>query len=178
MKYHNITKDDMLNGDGLRVVLWESGCTHHCEGCQNPCTWNPDVGLEFGDTELKEIAEQLDQDYIAGITFSGGDPIHLANVADTTKIARWVKENYPDKTVWLYTGSTWDEVLDNPACNELLQYVDVLVDGEFIIDLLDTSLLWKGSSNQRVIDVKMTMCKENIYEPVIYCENHADFSGK
>lgn len=79
MRYHNITKDDMLNGDGLRVVLWVAGCGHHCKGCQNPITWDPNGGIPFDDAAKAEIFEQLDKDYISGITFSGGDPLHEAN---------------------------------------------------------------------------------------------------
>lgn len=152
MRYHNITKDDMLNGDGLRVVLWVSGCDHGCPGCHNQVTWNPEDGLVFDDEAKNEIYEELNKDYVSGITFSGGDPLHEANVDEVTAFARELKEKYPHKTIWLYTGSTWDEVREL----EIMMYVDVLVDGEFIEAKKDTALHWKGSANQMVIDVKNT----------------------
>ena len=103
MRYHNITKDDMLNGDGLRVVLWVAGCTHCCDGCQNPITWDPDGGLLFDEAAKAEIFEQLDKDYISGITFSGGDPLHPSNRLDVRSLMAEIKEKYPNKTIWLYT---------------------------------------------------------------------------
>ena len=103
MRYHNITKDDMLNGDGLRVVLWVAGCSHGCRECQNPITWDPNGGLPFTDSERAEIFAELDKDYISGITFSGGDPLHPSNIAEVTALAREIREKYPDKTIWLYT---------------------------------------------------------------------------
>ena len=149
MRYHNITKDDMLNGDGLRVVLWVAGCSHHCRECQNPVTWDPDGGLPFTEAEKEEIFRELEKDYISGITFSGGDPLHPANVEEVTALAREIKCRFPDKTIWLYTGSVWEEMLGL----EILNYLDVCVDGEFEIAKKELLLHWKGSSNQRVIDV-------------------------
>lgn len=153
MRYHNITKDDMLNGDGLRVVLWTAGCNHCCKECQNPVTWDPNGGLPFTDVEKAEIFEQLDKDYTSGITFSGGDPLHPANVNDVTALAKEIREKYPQKTIWLYTGSLWEEIRNE----EIVKYLDVCVDGEFIAALKDVTLQWKGSSNQRVIDVQKTL---------------------
>lgn len=97
MRYHNITKDDMLNGDGLRVVLWVAGCDHGCKGCQNPVTWDPNGGLIFDETAKQEIFEQMEKSYIAGITFSGGDPLHWRNVEEVTALAKELKEKYPKK---------------------------------------------------------------------------------
>lgn len=153
MRYHNITKDDMLNGDGLRVVLWTAGCNHCCKECQNPVTWDPNGGLPFTDAEKQEIFEQLDKNYTSGITFSGGDPLHPANVNDVTALAREIREKYPQKTIWLYTGSLWEEIQNE----EIVKYLDVCVDGEFVAALKDVTLQWKGSSNQRVIDVQKTL---------------------
>ena len=102
MKYHNITKDDMLNGDGLRVVLWVSGCSHKCPGCQNPITWNPDDGLEFDESAWNEIKDQLSKDYISGITFSGGDPLHENNVKEIKELISKIRSEFPNKTIWLY----------------------------------------------------------------------------
>lgn len=152
MRYHNITKDDMLNGDGLRVVLWVAGCTHGCKGCHNPITWDIHGGIEFDEAARQEIFTEMEKSYISGLTFSGGDPLHPENRKEITALARELKQKYPDKTLWMYTGFTWDEVDDLPV----MQYIDVLVDGEFVKALLDNQLHWKGSSNQRVIDVKKT----------------------
>lgn len=170
MRYHNITKDDMLNGDGLRVVLWVAGCSHCCKGCQNPMTWDPDGGLLFDDAAKQEIFDQLDQPYIAGITFSGGDPLHCANREDVKNLMIEIKEKYPDKTIWLYTGDSWKNIMHYP----MMKYIDVLVDGEFKQDLRDVTLLWKGSSNQRVIDVQATLKQEDSSVPVLYCNDHDD----
>lgn len=170
MRYHDITKDDMLNGDGLRVVLWVAGCEHCCEGCQNPVTWDPNGGLAFDESAKNEIFEQLDKPYISGITFSGGDPLHCANRNDVKKLAMEIKECYPDKTIWLYTGDVWENVMHYP----LLKYIDVLVDGEFEQDKKDTTLMWKGSRNQRVIDVQATLASADLSVPVLHCGNYDD----
>ena len=158
MKYHNITKADMLNGDGLRVVLWVSGCSQKCKGCHNPITWDPNCGLPFTDKEKEEIFEQLEQEYISGITFSGGDPLFLTNREEVTKLAKEIKEKYPNKTIWLYTGYTYEEIKNL----EIIQYLDILVDGEFIQELFNEKLEWCGSSNQRIIDVKNTLLQNKI----------------
>ena len=165
MRYHNITKDDMLNGDGLRVVLWVAGCSHCCKGCQNPLTWDPEGGLLFDDAAKREIFEQLSQSYISGITFSGGDPMHEANRLDVRNLMAEIKEKYPQKTIWMYTGDVWENIYQNP----MMQYVNVLVDGEFEKDKLDAKLLWKGSSNQRVIDVQASLKQEDPRVPVLHC---------
>lgn len=166
MRYHNITKDDMLNGDGLRVVLWVAGCSHCCKECHNPVTWDPDGGLPFDGNARQEIFDQLDQPYISGITFSGGDPFHSANRPEVRSFMAEIKERYPDKTIWLYTGDVWENVRNDAA----MQYIDVLVDGEFVVEEKDTTLRWKGSRNQRVIDVQESL-KQKDAPPVLYCEN-------
>ena len=153
MRYHNITKDDMLNGDGLRVVLWVSGCSHKCKGCHNPITWDPKCGLEFDASARNEIFAELDKDYVSGITFSGGDPLHPANIHDITELAAMIRQIYPHKTIWLYTGYQWEEV----QYLDIVQYIDILVDGKFVEELKDNNLHWKGSSNQNVIDVKKSL---------------------
>ena len=96
MRYHNITKDDMLNGDGLRVVLWVAGCSHRCKGCQNPITWDPECGVLFDEAAKEEIFTELAKDYNSGITFSGGDPLHIANIHDVTKLAKKIREKFPN----------------------------------------------------------------------------------
>ncbi|MBO4678878.1 MAG: anaerobic ribonucleoside-triphosphate reductase activating protein [Lachnospiraceae bacterium] len=170
MRYHNITKDDMNNGDGLRVVLWVAGCLHHCKNCQNPLTWDPEGGILFDDAAKKEIFDQLDKSYISGITFSGGDPLHPANKEDVTSFAREIKEKYPDKTIWLYTGDSWESICDYPV----MQYCDVVVDGEYIDALRDVKLMWKGSPNQRVIDVPATLKGSDVKVPVLHCADYYD----
>lgn len=153
MRYHNITKEDMLNGDGLRVVLWFAGCSHHCKNCQNPVTWDPEGGLEFDEAAKQEIFEELKKDYISGITFSGGDPLYPGTRDGLTGLVREIREKYPQKTIWVYTGFLWEEI-----CHlDLISDLDVVVDGRFVEELKDNNLPWKGSSNQRVIDVKTTL---------------------
>lgn len=155
MKYHNITHDDMLNGDGIRVVLWVSGCEHHCKDCQNPMTWNPDDGLEMTTKEIEEIATELSKDYVAGITFSGGDPLHPQNRFSILQLCKLFKQEFPNKTIWLYTGYEWEEVMNE----EIMEHIDVLVDGRFVPSLADKKYKWAGSTNQRVIDVKESLKK-------------------
>ena len=118
----------MRNGDGLRVVLWVAGCNHCCKNCQNPITWDPDGGLAFDDVAKEEIFEQLDKSYISGITFSGGDPLHPSNRVGVRELMVEIKGKYPNKTIWLYTGSLWEELQDE----KILKYLDVMVDGEFM----------------------------------------------
>lgn len=154
MNYHNITKDDMLNGEGLRVVLWVAGCEHHCDECQNPITWNPDGGIYFDNAAYDELMTALEPDYISGVTFSGGDPLHPRNYPKVAKLCHDIKERFPDKTVWVYTGYEWEKI------NHLwtfLQWVDVIVDGPFVKELKDVKYPWAGSTNQRVIDVRKSL---------------------
>lgn len=165
MRYHNITKDDMLNGDGLRVVLWLSGCSHCCEGCQNPITWDSEGGLPFDAAAKQEIFDELDKDYISGITFSGGDPLFYKNRADVAELIDEIREKYPDKTIWLYTGYEWEAIRDLP----MMRKIDVVIDGLFVLSLLDKQLKWRGSSNQKVIDVKKSLQNEN-KEAVLFCD--------
>ena len=163
MRYHNITKDDMLNGDGLRVVLWVAGCSHCCKECQNPITWDPNGGIPFDDAAKREIFCELEKDYISGITFSGGDPLHLRNEAEVTALAKEIREKFPEKTIWLYTGGSWEGVKNR----EIVRYLDVLVDGEYECDKRDTLLHWRGSSNQRVINVLESLWQGKI---ILHCE--------
>lgn len=159
----------MLNGDGLRVVLWVAGCSHCCKECQNPITWDPNGGLLFDDAAKQEIFEQLEKPYISGITLSGGDPLHAANRLDVRNLVEEIKQKFPDKTVWMYTGDTWEHILHYPV----MKNVDVLVDGEFIVEQKDVKLLWKGSKNQRVIDVQKTLAQTDPTIPVLHAPDYA-----
>lgn len=159
----------MLNGDGLRVVLWVAGCSHCCKECQNPLTWDPNGGLPFDAAAKQEIFEQLDKPYISGITFSGGDPLHSANRLEVRNLMAEIKQKYPDKTIWLYTGDSWENIFHYAV----MQYIDVLIDGEFQIEKKDNKLLWKGSSNQRVIDVQKSLKQTDPIVPVLHCDDYA-----
>ena len=163
MHYHNITKDDMRNGDGLRVVLWVSGCEHTCAGCHNQFTWEAKSGIVFDEEAKQELFLELDKAYISGITLSGGDPLYHANREQIEELLKMVKEKYPQKNVWLYTGYLWEEVRKNV----IMKYVDILIDGKYEETLADAQSKWRGSKNQRVIDVKKSIEKE---KAVLYCE--------
>ena len=143
----------MLNGDGLRVVLWVAGCDHACPGCQNPVTWDPEGGLPFDQTAREELFSELAKDYISGVTFSGGDPLHPANRREVGLLAQEIKKEFPEKTIWLYTGDLWEDICGDPV----MPHLDVVVDGEFHIKEADKNLHWKGSANQRVIDVQKSL---------------------
>lgn len=163
MRYHNITKDDMLNGDGLRTVLWVSGCDHCCKECHNPITWDPNGGLLFDEEAKQELFEVLKRDYISGLTLSGGDPLYAGNREDILKLVKEVRERFPQKTIWMYTGFEWESI----EHLEIMDYIDVLVDGEFEIDKADPQIHWRGSSNQRVIDVPRTKETKTV---VLHCK--------
>ena len=164
MNYHNILHDDMMNGEGLRTVLFLSGCSHKCKGCQNPETWLPYSGIKFDDAAKKEIFEQLDKDYIHGITFSGGDPLHEANLQEVFDLITEIRKKHPNKTIWLYSGYTFEEIFNaggefwvDIVRRQTVKCLDVFVDGQFIKDLLSPQAQWVGSSNQRVIDIPKTL---------------------
>lgn len=147
MNYLGILDCDITDGEGVRVALFVSGCSHMCEGCQNPESWDPAAGKPF-DEGVKELLFSLvDHPYVDGLTLSGGDPLYLRNQAAVTKLLKEFKERFPDKNVWLYTGYEYEDVKDLP----LMKYVDVLVDGEFVLSRRDTSLAFRGSPNQRII---------------------------
>jgi len=180
INYHNITHDDMNNGDGLRVVLWLSGCSHHCYNCQNPQTWNPDSGIPFDESAKQEIFTELSKDYISGITFSGGDPLHENNLDEVLKLIKEISISYPEKTIWLYTGYELSEIIKQAQYEkvsevpniwskrwEIIKQCDVLVDGEYIDEQKDLTLKWRGSKNQHVINVKESI-KNN--KNILYCD--------
>ena len=153
MNYHNITVDDMLNGDGLRTVLWVAGCDHRCRGCQNPQTWPVQSGIPFDDAAREELFSYLSRDYMSGITFSGGDPLFAPNRETVGSLIEEIHARFPEKTIWLYTGSLFEEIRSLP----FVSLIDVIVDGPYVEALRDVQLHWKGSANQRVIDVKHSL---------------------
>lgn len=179
MNYLQITHEDVCNGDGLRVVLWLSGCSHHCYNCQNPQTWNPDSGIPFDELAKQEIFNELSKDYISGITFSGGDPLHENNLDEVFKLTQQIRISFPEKTIWLYTGYSYSEIfcgessclspkgLNNFKRRKIIKLCDVVIDGEYIDEQKDLTLKWKGSSNQRVIDVKQSLAHNKV---VLYCD--------
>ncbi len=158
MRYHNITKDDMLNGEGLRVVLWVAGCAHACPGCHNPDTWDAEGGIPFDQAAKDELFAELAKEYVSGVTFSGGDPLFPANREMVGALCREIRQRFPDKSIWMYTGYRWEQIAELDAIDE----VDVLVDGRFEQALADTALHWRGSANQRLIDVKRTRAAHEI----------------
>lgn len=175
MNYHNITYPDQNNGDGLRIVLWVAGCEHHCTNCQNQQTWSPQSGIPFDKNAMNEILNELKKDYISGITFSGGDPLHPQNVQNVLKIVDEIRVSYPTKNIWLYTGYTWEQIMHLVITDinseqlkmlqmrkELVSKCDVLIDGRYVDELRDISLHWRGSSNQRVINVQETLKQKQI----------------
>lgn len=196
----------MMNGTGLRVCLWCSGCDHHCKNCQNPITWNPNDGIQFDESAKMEIFDELSKDYIAGITFTGGDPLHQKNLKDVSDLVSELRVKYPitekrdttysdknnskhniliknsdeirlscpEKTIWLYTGYTWEQIMypvvtDNfnterdkllKMRRDIVKQCDVLVDGRYEENKRDITYHWAGSTNQRVIDVQESL-KQN-----------------
>lgn len=150
MYYSGITECDVANGDGFRVVLWASGCDHKCKGCHNPETWNPHYGKLFDVFSILEILNALSKDYIQGLTISGGDPLKKENVPYVYWLVKQVKEKYPNKNIWCWTGYTLEELNDRKDVQELLKYIDILVDGPFVESKRDITLAWRGSSNQRI----------------------------
>lgn len=154
MNYHNITHDDMKNGDGLRTVLWVAGCNHYCEDCQNPQTWDAHDGIPFDNDAEVELFNWIDKDYCSGITFSGGDPLYPANRNVVLRLCKRFRYRYgKTKTIWLYTGYMWNEIKDL----DIIKYVDVLVDGPYLKELRDVTAEWCGSTNQKVIDVQKSL---------------------
>lgn len=143
----------MNNGDGLRCVVWLSGCEHHCKGCFNPETWDKNNGDNFGHKQLMTIYDALSQPWCSGITFTGGDPLHPCNIKNVIALCQDIKAQFPTKNIWLYTGYLFEQVrydIKNAG-------IDVLIDGEFQVENKSPFAHWVGSSNQRVIDVQKSL---------------------
>lgn len=159
MNYATIKKHDIANGPGVRVSLFVSGCNHHCKGCFNETAWDFNYGSLFTDDTIEEILDALEPDYISGLTFLGGEPLEFVNQRGLLPLAERMKARYPEKTLWCYTGFDYEtEIMADmikkwPVTKELFRYIDVLVDGRFVLEKLDLKLRFRGSSNQRLIDI-------------------------
>ena len=171
MNYIGIERDSIANGIGIRVVLWVSGCSLHCKGCHNPEAWDVHSGYAFDESAKAELYEAIGKPYVKGITLSGGHPLESENLSDIYKLIKDIRSKFPEKDIWLYTGYT----LEYPRCfssdttsyrsslrNLVITNCDVVVDGEYIEELRDTTLPFRGSSNQRLIDVKRTISEKRI----------------
>ena len=186
MNYHNITYPDMNNGDGLRVVLWLSGCSHHCFNCQNPQTWDVNSGIPFDESAKEELFRELDKDYISGLTLSGGDPLHEANLDGVLDLVNEIRLSFPNKSIWLYSGYQWEECQpfnedgllkpDKFAPNlqkilqkryEVISRCNVMVDGRYIDSQRNPSKKWAGSDNQRVINIQGSLKQGKV---VLHCD--------
>ena len=201
----------MMNGEGLRVVLWLSGCSHKCKGCQNPQTWDADSGILFDESAKEELFRELDKDYISGLTLTGGDPLFESNLDDVLELVTEVNKRYnipqdiddnsqinhdilnanankirlssPQKSIWIYTGYIWEDIMNyvTPFNNvittsnyeilydyqmwkrqEIIKQCDVLVDGRYMDSQRDITLPYRGSSNQRLIDIRQSLQKGEI----------------
>lgn len=163
MHYAEIKYNDVANGPGVRTSLFVSGCTHHCKGCFNEIAWDFKYGKEFNEDTINDIINSLKPDYIAGLTLLGGEPFELANQKGLLPLLRRIKDIYPAKNIWCFTGYLFDkDIMENmlpsyPETKELLSYIDVCVDGKFVEELKDMMLKFKGSSNQRTINVKESL---------------------
>ena len=172
MNYHNITYPDMNNGDGLRVVLWLSGCSHHCYNCQNPQTWDVNSGIPFDESAKEELFRELDKDYISGLTLSGGDPLHEANLDGVLDLVNEIRLSFPNKSIWIYSGYQWSEIFNDGVyltknCygwkrREIVRQCTVMVDGRYIDSQRNPSKKWAGSDNQRVLDIQQSLQKGEI----------------
>ena len=159
MNYASILKCDIANGPGFRTSLFVSGCMRKCPGCFNEEAWNPNYGKYFDDSAKDKIFKELSMDYCRGLSLLGGDP--MSKIGDIRKtvieLCREVKTKFTNKDIWLWTGYTFEEIVNDNTANDIFKYVDVMVDGPFVESLKDIDLVWKGSSNQRVIDIKNTI---------------------
>lgn len=200
MNYLKIDKEDVCNGEGLRVVLWLSGCSHKCKGCQNPQTWDADNGISFDESAKEELFRELDKDYISGLTLTGGDPLFEGNLDDVLDLVTEVNKRYntpqnidsnnannnnilnaddnkirlsmPQKSIWLYTGYKWYDIfngytyfyISDPVHKrkEIVKQCNVLVDGQYIDSQRDILLPYRGSSNQRLINIQQSLQKGKI----------------
>ena len=161
MRYNKIRKMDISNGPGVRVSIFMQGCTFNCKECFNPETHDFNGGEEFNEEVIQEVLNLCEDDTIVGLSILGGEPMHPNNIEGTTKLAKAFKEKFPNKTIWAWTGFLFDRDLKD---KEVLKYIDVLVDGQFVQEKKDLRLKYSGSSNQRVIDVQKSLKENKIVE--------------
>ena len=167
MHYTDIYKTDTTNGVGVRVVLWTSGCSHHCKDCHNPQTWSPTNGKPYTEETTKEILTALNKSFIDGITLSGGDPLFSGNLQEINELVKTIRKELPNKTIWIYSGFTWEEIHssnepDMILRKEIVENCDIFVDGRFELTKKNIRLKYCGSENQKVIDVKETLKNNKI----------------
>ncbi len=170
MNYADIKRVDVANGEGVRVSVFVSGCNHHCKGCFNQCAWDFNYGNKFTDEDINKVLNYLNHDYISGLSLLGGEPLEPQNQEGLLPLVKKVKEKFPNKNIWCYTGFDFEKDVigkmakENKTSNELIRYLDVVVDGKFEEDKKDLKLRFRGSSNQRIIDVKETLKENKVVE--------------
>ena len=164
MHFNKVRKMDIANGPGVRVSVFMQGCEFHCKNCFNPETWNFDGGKDFTDEVIGKILDLCEPDFIEGLSILGGEPLHPKNIDGTTKLAKAFKERFPKKTLWVWSGFLFDKNLQG---KEVLNYINVLVDGQYVDEKHNPTLKWRGSENQRVIDVQKSLKDGKV---VLFCE--------
>ena len=164
MNYSGIKYGDMLNGRGIRVSLFLTGCSHQCQGCFNPSTWNHKTGTPFTEATQEEIFQYFYKyrDMLTGLSLLGGDPTFHTNIEPLKKFVREFKEKFPEKDIWIWSGYTWEEIQMDDSLFSLVSLCNVLIDGKFRSEEKDTSLKWRGSRNQRVIDIQKSMTEKSL----------------
>lgn len=165
MNYSGFSKVDMENGEGVRVSLFVSGCPFNCKGCFNQIAKSPEAGLPFDDEMKQEVFNALDHEYISGLSVLGGDPLFVENREEVLRLCQEVKSRFSQQTIWLWTGYTYEKV--KQEFPQILETIDVMVDGQFVLEKLDKRLKWRGSSNQRVIDCSASLKEGRV---ILYCE--------
>lgn len=163
MRYNLIRKMDISNGPGVRVSIFMQGCHFHCKNCFNSETWDFEGGKEFTDDIINKVLDLSNKDHIVGLSILGGEPMHPVNIEGTTKLAKAFKEKYPNKDIWVWSGFRYEDLKGK----DVFKYIDVLVDGQYVDELHNPTLKWRGSSNQRVIDIKETLKNNDI---VLKCD--------
>ena len=162
MKYSKIRKMDISNGEGVRVSLFVQGCSFHCKNCFNQETWDFNGGKEFTTAEVQKIIELANKGYIAGLSVLGGEPLHPNNIESVSMLCEYFKFKHPEKSIWVWTGFKYEDIIKMENNYNIFNYIDVLVDGQFEEDKKDLTLKWRGSSNQRVIDCKKSLAENKI----------------
>lgn len=174
MNYADIKKIDVANGEGVRVSVFVSGCNHHCKGCFNQCAWDFNYGKEFSEKEEQQIIDYMNHDYISGLSLLGGEPLEPKNQEGLLPLVKKVKEKFPNKDIWCYTGFDFEKDVvekmakNNETTRELLKYIDIIVDGKFEEDKKDLKLQFRGSSNQKIVDVKKSLQTGQIVKEIQY----------